>query len=292
MLNNPIQTEFSALINLLDEPDPNNYAVIEQRILAHGNTILPYLKDALENTFNSNVTKRLKSLIHQINFVYVKKELGLWREMGAGNLMHGLYLVARYRHEDLVIEDIKHSISAIQHDIWIEMNKKLTLLEKIKVFNHVLFDIHGFKPNRDDFHNPSNSFINDVLLNRIGNPILLSCVYIILAKNLGLPVYGANVPEHFICVVINEGEEDSLPFLPAGEPLFYINPFSYGTLFTKVELSDFLSQRGFEKKEEYFVPCSNEDIIFRVLNNLSYAYSQLNKTNRVRDIEELKKIFS
>lgn len=289
MTNDSIHSEFTALISLVDEPDPAYYSVIEQRIYGHGYAILPFLKEALENSFNREVAERLNRLIQLINKDFVKAELSLWQQMGAGNLMHGLYLIARYRHENLEIDEIKRNISEIQHDIWIEMNKRLTLLEKIKVFNHVLFDIHGFKPNKQDFHSPSNSYINEVLNNRSGNPILLACIYIILAKNLGLPVYGANVPEHFICVVINEGEEDNLSFLPAGEPLFYINPFSFGSMFTRIELSEYLSQRGFEEKQEYFVPCSNREIIFRVLNNLSNSYSKLKETQRAREIEEIKK---
>jgi regulator of sirC expression with transglutaminase-like and TPR domain len=231
---------------------------------------------------------RLAALIRKINFTYVKNELFLWKNIGAKNLMHGLYLIARYRHENLEIDDLKKKIAEIQHDIWIEMNSRLTLLEKIKVFNHVLYDVYDFKANRTDFHNPSNSYINEVLDNKTGNPILMACVYIIISQNLGLPVYGANVPEHFVCVVVNEGEEDNLPFIPAGEPLFYINAFKGGDLFTKVQLSEFLSRIKVQEKPEYFLPCSNLDIVYRVLNNLSYSYKKLNDAERYREIEDLK----
>jgi regulator of sirC expression with transglutaminase-like and TPR domain len=282
-------SEFIALINLIDEPDEEMYRLITQRIIEHGSSIMPYLKEALENSFRREVEERLNKLISTINLSYIRDELMLWQKMGAGNLLHGLFFIAKYRHTNLEIDELKRGIAEIQHDIWIEMNKRLTLLEKIKVFNHVFYDIHGFKPNRTDFHNPSNSYINEVLNEKTGNPILLSCLYMILARNLGIPVYGANVPEHFLCVVVNEGEDDSLSFIPAGEPLFYINPFSLGALFTRIELSNYLSQRGFEEKPEYFVPCTNQEIIFRVLNNLSHSYNKLNDTQRYQEIEELKK---
>lgn len=280
--------ELQALVRLIDEPDDEMYSIIEERILEHGIDILPLLRETLENSFRDLVQRRLKRVIGQINMGYVKDELVVWKKMGAKNLMHGLYLIARYHYPDLELITVKQYIAEIQHDIWIEMNSRLTLLEKIKVFNHVFYDVHGFSANRTDFHHPSNSYINQVLEKKTGNPILMASVYMIIAQNLGLPVYGANVPEHFVCVVVNEGDEDSLPFIPTGEPLFYINAFSNGNLFTKVQLSNFLQQLKVEEKPEYFSPCSNPDIIIRVLNNLSYSYKKLNDTEKYQEIEELK----
>lgn len=287
-MTNDNNREFQALVSLIDEPDQEMYEIIEKRILEYGVEIMPFLKETLENSFRENVQSRLKILISKINFTFVRNELKLWKNIGAKNLMHGLYLVARYRYEDLGFDVLKKKIAEIQHDIWIEMNSRLTLLEKIKVFNHVLYDVYGFKANRTNFHHPSNSYINEVLDKKTGNPILLACVYIILAQNLGLPVYGANVPEHFVCVVVNEGEEDNLPFIPSGEPLFYINAFREGDLFTKVQLSEFLSRIKVPERPEYFLPCSNLEIMYRVLNNLSYSYKKLNETERYQDIEDLK----
>jgi len=113
-------------------------------------------------------------------------------------------------------------------------------------------------------------------------------LYIVIAQKIGLPVYGVNVPEHFICVVVNEGEEDSMSFIPSGEPLFYINAFNYGDLFTKVQLSNFLVQIKAPDKPEYYLPCSNEDIVLRALNNLSYSYEKLNEPDKVKEIDEIR----
>jgi len=280
--------EFRALVHLIDEPDSEIYALIKQRIINHGKDILPFLRESLDFSFQEVELERLRDLISIINLSFIKEELSLWKNMGAGNLLHGLFLVASYKYNNLEMDDVKKSISELEHDIWIEMNSSLTLLEKIKVFNHVFYSIHGFKPNKTDFHHPSNSFINDVLINKSGNPILLAGIYIIIARKLGLPVYGVNVPEHFICVVVNEGEDDSISFIPAGEPLFYINAFSYGALFTKVQLSSFLKQIKVPEKPEYFVPCSNVDIVLRVLNNLSFSFRKMKDTISEQEIEEIK----
>jgi len=284
--------ELKALVSLVDEQDSDIYEIIEQQIIDHGIDIMPHLKDALENSFREEIQSRLRKLISRINISDISKELVNWKNIGAGNLLHGLFLIARYRHDSLELSSLKKQLNELEYDIWIEMNTKLTLLEKIKIFNHVMFEVHGFKPNRKDFHDPSNSYINDVLSTKTGNPILMASLYIILAQKLGLPVYGVNVPEHFVCVAVNEGDDDSMSFLPSGEPLFYINAFSNGALFTRIQLSNFLAQIKVPEKPEYFVPCSNLDIILRVLNNLSFSYGKINDVIRQQEIDYIRKRLS
>ncbi len=283
--------EFQALLQLVDEPDQNMYSMIEKRILEHGCAILPFLQEASENHFSDEVLERIRNLIYKINVEYIRNELWQWKKMGAGNLLHGLYLVNRYQYPFVEFDFLKKQISDMKHDVWIEINSKLTILEKIRVFNHVLYNVHGFKPNRTDFHNPANSFMTDVLQNKTGSPVLMASVYIIIAQMLGLPVYGVNVPEHFICVVVNEGEDESMSFLPKREPLFYINAFSKGALFTKVQLSAFLKQLKAVEKPEFFVPCKNEEIISRVLNNLIFAYQKTGDALKQDEIRILQSSF-
>lgn len=279
--------EYQALINLIDEPDEEMYSLIEKRIIEHGIDILPKMFEALENNFQNETIEKINNIIHKINFSHVASELVKWEKMGAKNLLHGLFLIAQYRYPKIDFETIKKNIEIIKHDIWIEFNQNLTVLEKIRVFNRILYDVHGFKPNKTDFHNPSNSYINDVLEKKTGNPILLGALYIVLAQKLELPVYGVNVPEHFICVLINEGTETKLSFLPKKEPLFYINAFNNGVIFSKMQLSNFLKKIDAPENPEFFTPCENIDIIIRILNNLSYSYNELKDKKRYKEIEKL-----
>jgi regulator of sirC expression with transglutaminase-like and TPR domain len=74
----------------------------------------------------------------------------------------------------------------------------MTPQEQVLVMNKVLFDIHGFAGNTTNFHAPQNSFINTVLESKKGNPLLISIIYILMARQLDIPIYGVNLPEHFI----------------------------------------------------------------------------------------------
>lgn len=284
--------EYKALIKLIDEPNLDDYNIIKQRILEIGFDIYKYLKDSLDNNFQEDNIFRILDLMNLINVDRICKEFKKWKDIGSNNLLHGLYILSLFRNPLLKIEEIKIQIDSIKDDIWLEMNSNLTLLEKIRVFNHVFYDIYGFKPNKLDFHNPSNSFVFEALERKTANPIMISSIYIIIAQKLGLPVYGVNLPEHFVCVVLNQGLEDRLSFLPKGEPLFYINPFDYGSVFTVNQLKVFLAQIKVPEKPEYFLSCNNIDILNRCLNNLIFTYSSLNEEDKVIELKRIKSILT
>lgn len=284
--------EYKALIKLIDEPNPEDYLIIKNRILEIGFDIYKYLKESLDNNFQDDNIARILELMDLINVDRICNEFKKWKNIGAGNLLHGLYILALYKKPLLKMDEVKSTIDSIKDDIWLEMNSNLTLLEKIRVFNHIFYEVYGFKPNKLDFHNPNNSFINEVLEKKTANPIMISAIYIIIAQKLGLPVYGVNLPEHFVCVVLNEGAEDKLSFLPKSEPLFYINPFDYGSVFTVNQLKAFIAQIKVPEKPEYFLACNNIDIINRCLNNLIFTYSNLNEDEKVNQLNKIKSVLS
>ena len=73
-----------------------------------------------------------------------------------------------------------------------------TTSESIKVFNEYLYDEEGFSGNREQYDDPRNSFLNEVIDRRTGIPITLAVVYLELAHRAGLNVTGVNFPGHFL----------------------------------------------------------------------------------------------
>src|SRR6478736_249860 len=96
------------------------------------------------------------------------------------------------------VPSINKKFDRIRLDIWLELRYDYSAYEKIKIINHVLYNVHGFKGNTDQYHDPSNSFINNVLESKRGNPIMLAVVYMLIAQRLNMPIYGVNLPQHFV----------------------------------------------------------------------------------------------
>jgi regulator of sirC expression with transglutaminase-like and TPR domain len=159
----------------------------------------------------------------------------------------------------------------------------------VKVLNHILFDIHGFSGNTSNYHAPQNSYINNVLEGKKGNPLSLSIIYCIVAQSLDIPIYGVNLPEHFIvCYHDFEGEiPDNL--INENRVYFYVNPFSKGSIFGQNDIDAFLKQIKREPQPHFFTPCSNLDMVIRLLNNLILAYEKLGYPDKIKDLKILQR---
>ena len=286
------QKEIQALIHLLDDPDEIIYQQIRQKIIGYGEDLIPELEDVWENsTLGILFQNRIEEIIHEIQFKSSTDSLKLWKESPEQDLLEGMILIARYQYPDLNEAKVRKQIDKIKQDVWIELNPNLTALEKVKVINQTFFDLYGFSGNTTNYHAPQNSYINDVLDTKKGNPISLSILYMIIGQFLDVPLYGINLPRHFILGYADDfflNEED----IDKGHILFYINPFSKGGVFSHQEIDYFLKQLNLTHAEEFYLPCSNLTIITRVLNNLIYSYEKLGYMDKIEELKTLKDILS
>ncbi|MBN8696286.1 MAG: transglutaminase family protein [Bacteroidetes bacterium] len=281
--------ELNALISLLDDPDENVYQEVSMRFLSLGEEVIPVLEDAWEHSFDTLIQNRIENIIHQIQYDLIKEALKEWSEPHHQNLLDGALLIAKYQYPDIDFVKIKKQIEQIKQDVWLELNDNLTALEKVKIINHILFDVHNFSGNTTNYHAPQNSYINNVLESKKGNPLLLSIIYTIISQSLEIPIYGVNLPEHFILCYVDtehmgvpstEGEVGS-------NVLFYINPFSKGAVFSKREIDAFLKQLKLDNLEMFYEPCSNLEIIKRLLRNLITSYEKLGYPDKSKELKAL-----
>lgn len=281
--------EISALISLLDDPDDAIYETIRAKLLSFGQEVIPALESAWENSFDTLIQTRIESIIHKIQFDEISAKLMEWANPMNQRLLDGVLLVARYQYPDLDEVRIKRQFDQIKQDVWLEINQHLTALEKVRVINHIIFDIHGFSGNTTNFHAPQNSYINNVMESKKGNPLSLSILYAVIAQDLKIPIFGVNLPEHFILAYCDEAS--LLPVFSKEEfgknVLFYINPFSKGAVFSKKEVDGFLKQLKIEPQASYYEPCSNLDIIRRLIRNLINSYDKLGYPDKSEELKQL-----
>ena len=280
--------ELKALISLLDEPDGEVYEQIRAKIHAYGIDAIPGLESAWETSFDPILQERIEEIIHMIQVDDLYAEISSWSQLGSDDLMKGFMLATRSQYPDLDSEKIIQQVGQLVQDVWLELNDGLTALEKIKVVNHILFDVHKFRGNKSNMKSPENLFMNNLLETKKGNPLSIGILYIIIARSLKLPVYGVDLPNHFVLAYMDaELKEDDIP--EGNNALFYINPFNRGALFTHNEIEAYIKQMKLKHNEAYFSPCDNLTIIKRVFGELIALNEELGNTEKA---EELKKLAS
>lgn len=287
MANTKSVKELEALISLLDEDNKDLLAQIVDSILLYGKKAVPYLENAYEYALNEDVQRKIENLTHTIQFRALQKDLKKWHKLGAHNLLSGAGLVARFMYPNLEIKSLKSEIEKIKKDIWLELSDDLTPLEKVRVINHILFDVYLFKANKGDYYAPNNSFINKVLETKTGNPLSLGVVYILLAHSLNIPIFGVNLPEHFILAYTSEMNSDFNSFKDRNTVLFYINPFNNGIVFTRREIDAFIEKTKVQANETFYYPCSNIDIVKRMLANLINSYEKIGHPQKMNELSIL-----
>lgn len=281
------QNELKALIQLLDDPDREVYQHVEDRLLSYGNEVRHYLESSWENSLDAVLQERIINLIHKIQFREIKQELKEWAMGGAFDLLQGVLIVNRYQYPDLVEQKIMIRIEEIKRDAWLQMNYEMSALEKVKLLNHILFKVHGFSGNTTNHQDPQNSYLNIVLDTRKGNQLMLSVIYSLIAQKLDIPIYGVNLPQHFILAYADEKEPVPKGFTRENGILFYINPFNKGFVFGKHEVDHFLRQLNIEPRKEFYLPCSHIQIVQRLLRNLIASYQELGYAEKVNELTEL-----
>jgi regulator of sirC expression with transglutaminase-like and TPR domain len=283
--------EIIAMISLLDDNDNEVISTVTGNLLQQGTEVIPDLEKAWEGTLSEKLQSRLENLIQEIQFNGVKKDLSQWVKSGAEYILEGAFHVARFQFPEISMKKLSDQIEAIRKDVWLEINNNLTALEKVKILNYIIFDVHKFSRNNSDFYSPQNSYINQVFETKKGNPISLSIIYLSIAWKLGLPVYGVNLPKNFILAYKDEyRHRDSTD--ESDDILFYINPYNRGAILGRREIDYFIKQQQIKSHPSFYVPCSNTDIVVRLINNLILSYEKLGYTQKIQRMKELLGIIS
>lgn len=290
--NNP--RELAALIRLVEDPDPNIYGHVKDRLIGFGKSVVPAIEETWQQTVSENEYQdRLKNIIHEIRINEIKTELSRWKASSNRDLFKGSVILSKLQFPEIDEKKVEEELEKIKQKVWLEINENNTAFEIVKIFNHVLFDICGFESSKNNFYAPHNSFINTVLESKKGNPLSLSMLYSIIAQRLQIPIYGVNLPNHFVLGFVDEFKTlKMLGFSDDRNVLFYINPFSRGRIFDHNEIENYLRSLNLPFDKDYFEPCSNTEILKRMLNNLSYAYTRVGEEQKVQDLKEIQAILS
>jgi regulator of sirC expression with transglutaminase-like and TPR domain len=284
--------EIQALIQLIDDPDENVFEHVRDRLRTYGSEAIPFLESSWEQeSMGLLFQSRIENLIHEIQFEETKKDLTQWAESEDKDLLKGAIIVSRYQYPGLDEQMIIETIQQLRRDVWLELNDSMTAFEKVNIMNRIYFGLYKFHGDTKNFHSPMNSFLNTVIESRKGNPLSLCLIYSIVAQSLDLPIYGVNLPNHFILAFMDEhGSGQYLKEKNDYGILFYINPFSKGTIFGMKDIKEFLDGLNLPHERSYFEPCSHSDIIRRMITNLIASFQQVGNAQKVDELTQMREL--
>jgi regulator of sirC expression with transglutaminase-like and TPR domain len=190
-----------------------------------------------------------------------------FRRLAAGehpvNLARIALEIAADAYPDLDIAAYMARIGELTERVRPRCPRSATVRDILGQINWVLFVEEEMRGNHEEYYDPRNSYLNDVLDRRLGIPISLSVLYWAVAEPLGLSIAGANLPAHFMLRV-----ED-------GDRTWFVDPFHSGAVLSREmcrrRLSEIL-QQPVELDDAMAAPCSVATIVTRMLRNLKAIY--------------------
>ena len=165
------ETELSALIRLLEDPDDAVYDPVSKRILEYGNQAIPYLEHVWESTEDGEQQARIETIIRRIHFLEIAEKLTQWRAQPNPDLWEGLLILDQLHYKDDRSDSLQATLEQLRRNAWLELNQYLTPLEQINVLSRVLFEHEHFKGVDSTKDRIEHNFICDVLSKRTGNQL-------------------------------------------------------------------------------------------------------------------------
>ncbi len=204
------------------------------------------------------------------------------------NLPHCALLMARVAYPELDPSPFLHQLQQMgataRDHVEIGLGGSPPRRTRLRIVTEFVYGQLGFVGNQEQYDDPRNSLLNDVLSRRMGIPITLALVFIDVARRAGLAVEGVNFPGHFLVRSLPDADEhaDGMPLL--------VDPFHAGALLTDAECVRLLrSNLGVEAMLEpgMLRTASKRDILLRMLLNLKRAYVRLRSFSQAHAVTEL-----
>ena len=198
------------------------------------------------------------------------------------SLAEGALLIAADEYHDLDIDAYLGQIEQMGATLHRRLRSDISTTEALHALNRYVFDELGFSGNVQDYYDPRNSFLNDVIERRLGIPISLAVLYIELGRRIGLPLHGVSFPTHFLVkCVLREGAVILDPFAAGA---------SLGLDELKRRLQSVAKDVELDQKalKSMLAAAAPNDIFARMLRNLRAIY--LSKGERLKALDACTRI--
>jgi regulator of sirC expression with transglutaminase-like and TPR domain len=180
------------------------------------------------------------------------------------DLVRAALTIARAEYPHLDVEFYAGQVEEFARRVEFAVDDMSEPAEVIAGLNHILFEVAGFEGNREDYYDPRNSFLNDVLERRKGIPITLALIYMEVGRRIGFPLFGVGMPGHFLLKHYDIDGRETI-----------IDCFNGGDILSPQDCQrrlDEIYSGQMALRPEFLFAVSRRQILTRILNNLKTAY--------------------
>jgi regulator of sirC expression with transglutaminase-like and TPR domain len=250
----------TAILRLLADDDPRTVDLVKDQLMSGGELSVASLKDLLADAKDIRAARHVRAMLGEIDATSAGKELA---EVCRGcdtlaDLERAAWLLARTEMPGVEVNNRALLLDHWAADLQRKLSRAEDPLERVQALTEKLAEELGFSGNAEDYYNSRNSLLPCVIDSRMGIPISLSLVYMLVADRAGLMIEGINLPGHFIV---------------RHEDIFF-DPFHKGRVLSVTDCAELLARQKMRLDQTHLQATSPRLILLRMLANLLYIYEQ------------------
>lgn len=253
------ENQKNSLFRLLADDDPSTLSLVKQQLFAQGESAVPAIEKWLKEAHGSPAEHHLMEVLNRLKQGHCHAEfLDLCTRAASMpdlDLEEASFLLASTEYSATNMSRYRTMLDEIADEVKLQTTHKGNPSE-IRALSLVLHEKYGFRGNRNHYYEAENTYLNRVLERKVGVPITLSLLYILLGKRLDLQIQGVALPGHFI---IRWQEK-------------FFDPFKNGRTLTETACKQIVEDRGQEFCPGYLNPATPIQVLRRMLMNLARVY--------------------
>jgi regulator of sirC expression with transglutaminase-like and TPR domain len=280
MNNQKALGQISYLIQLLTDRDDFVRQAVRAQLIELGEDALPFLEMAIRRE-DIPLRNQAQEVINAIFPIKLGEKFRQLAQKGLGrdvDLEAGMLLIMEFGYPDSDPKICQENLDDLAHKLEQNLPPDADPSHVVRTLTHLLFQQSKFRGNKENYSDPENSYLNKVLEHKMGLPITLSALCILVAGRLGLPIVGVGLPGHYIV-------KYNLP-----KNAIFFDPFHQGRLLNRTECIQIVEQFGHPFEEHFLSQATNRETLIRMMNNLAQVYQSSDEFDKAETLSKFIKI--
>lgn len=269
------ESQFRALVSLLADRDEAIVRRCKERLLLEQDRARAFLDEAIRGE-DIDVATAAGKMLREIRTGAVDRDLGNLAADPALDLESGALAICRLHDPDVDFAPIRSRLDEFAAQVRERVLLKDDPEDVAQGLRSVLAEEAGMRGNVERYDDPENSFLHRVLKRKLGIPISLSVIYLLVSRRAELNVDGIGMPGHFLIRV--------------GDDLF-LDPFNLGRSLSRKECLNYLRRAGYHPDSSLLDPTPDRFIVARMLANLRHTYERRNDDENAERMRRLFEAF-
>ena len=248
-----------AIVRLLRDNDPATVNLLKEQLIESGTEGIAALRDLLALD-DAAITAHVRDILERIETDAAQDEMLLCAHLFPehGDIEAAWWLLTRCFEPEAPITKLHRKLDSWGRRLRLLVVEAGSSRERLQALTTFMSEDLGFRGNAEEYYDPKNSLLGDLIDRRLGIPISLTMLYVIVGRRAGMQIDGINLPGHFI----------------ARYERILFDPFHGGRILSRPDCEAILARQRLKTHSSYFAPASPRLTLMRMLANLVFIFER------------------